>query len=226
MARSLLPPAPSGTGASAPAAPRTASARTRRVVRGCLAVIGTSSAVLTVSGLWLSRYYRPSYRPAPPGVWHQDRLGGGAVHEAHVCAAIALTAAVGVVLLVLVAEAVRRRDLGARWKGLLPATLAVGATVAGFVTSKGLRWGSLALWAVTIGSDYRGVWRASSDEQIRFLLIPGVDHEVTVGEYRRKVIEHLVVAPLVLAISLALLTAAVLPLVRRETSATTGEGPR
>ena len=104
-------------------------------------------------------------------------------------------------MLVLV-DLVRLRPSPARWLTVLAAAAVVASVAVGLRSSKGLRWNALALWAVTIGSNYHGIWQPAYGKAIRFVLIDG---EVSPDDYRRRVAAHLLGTPALLAAAALLL---------------------
>ena len=163
-----------------------------------------SLVVVAGSGAWLARYYAP----ARPRAVAPDRfvpvLGGGWIHEAHVWGAIALQVSVVVLAVALAATVLRRRAPSVDWRSVAAAALLAGAVAVGVVTADGLRWHNLALWAVTIGGDYRGVWTAAFSDTVRFILIDG-EGEVSPFQYEQRVVAHLFAAPSVVLVAALLL---------------------
>ena len=78
-------------------------------------------------------------------------------------------------------------------KGWLAGIAVAVAAVVGIVTGRMIAWDSIGLRAVTVGEDFRGVLRAGSSDQIRFVVIDGT--EVAPSTYRFWVIVHLVLLP-------------------------------
>ncbi|MEN3271528.1 MAG: menaquinol-cytochrome c reductase cytochrome b subunit [Actinomycetota bacterium] len=162
-----------------------------RVVRVAGLVLGASLIVLALSGAPLVWKYRPSIVGMP---WDRG------VHR--VSATIALWAAVIWALASAgrtIAE--RRRSEGARgnafgaWMTAAAVVLIVIASVTGFL----LPWDQLALWAVTVGTNIRGVDDAAFSDGIRFVLINGT--EISQGTYRFWTIVHTVLLPVALAVT-------------------------
>lgn len=194
-------------------------ARLQAAVRVAAMVAVSCAAVVTASGIWLSRYYLPN---PPPNAGWVGRAGGW-IHEAHVWGAIALQGAVVVLLLAFAAglagragNRIRRSVVGA-W------TVLVAAVISGFPTSRGLRWRWLGLWAVTAGTtDLRGVWRAAFAHEVRFVIVPGWGTgEVAPDDYRQRVIAHVFGTP-ALVLAAGLLVAVAHRRLRDETSELTG----
>ena len=164
-------------------------------------------ALLAGSGTWLTVRYRPD--PSVPSVFDQGvaQRDGAWVGDAHrVLALLFCVAAAGLAVSLVVAAL--RRPAGLPVVGGLVALLAV-TTGAAMLTGSLLPWSQLALWAVTLNTDFAGVWRAAFDPAVRFVLTD--THEVTQADYRVVVVTHLFAAPA------AAIVAAVL-LVRRGSS--------
>ncbi len=160
-----------------------------RVERGLATVGALALAVLLLTGVWLTRYYRPS-----PGLGElAHRYPGIAIAiGVHRAAAGTLLLAAGVLLGVRVATAVRRAA---------PAALAVLATVALVVTGRRLAWDALALWAVTVNSDVSGMLFAAFDPRVRFVLRAGTG-EISPATFRLGLGAHTLALPAVLAVAL------------------------
>ncbi len=71
---------------------------------------------------------------------------------------------------------VRARTRGANLVvGVAAASAVIGTWVA--VASWGfVRWNMLGLWAVTVGTDIRGLWKATDSDQVRFVFSSGGAH--------------------------------------------------
>ena len=146
-----------------------------------LRALGITFAVLAVTGIYEAFRYLPT--AADDGWWNES------AQFLHRWSAYAF---VGVLLATAVAFATRGRDRSramAVWGGL--AVAAVGAAAA-IVTGPDLRWDQLALWAVTVGTDIKGVFRLSS---VKFVLL-GTE-EIGLDDYRRTVWLHVLGFPVV-----------------------------
>jgi quinol-cytochrome oxidoreductase complex cytochrome b subunit len=183
---------------------------------GAIGVIAVASlSIVAVTGVWLAQHYRPGPRVEVPPNRFRIEVGGGWIHEVHVWAAIVLQAAAVALALVMVGALVRRRTGGvSRVAALASVGLAV-AVVLGFVSGRDLRWNQLALWAVTVGGRFEGVWGIAFDESVRFVLVPG-QGEVAPDEYRTWAVAHLVAVP-ILVVTAGRLTAATM-LARKKTT--------
>jgi quinol-cytochrome oxidoreductase complex cytochrome b subunit len=135
-------------------------------------------AVLTATGVWLTFRYRPSAAAAWNDVAGLD-AGIPPVQLVHRWSAqlswLVAIALMTVTLVLRIAEADRRQPWGL-------ATAAIPLLLAMTVTGYLLPWDQLALWAVTVGSNFGGVLDAAFDDRVRFLIIGGV--EVGQSTYR------------------------------------------
>ena len=61
-----------------------------------------------------------------------------------------------------------------------------------------VRWDQLGLWAITVGTDVKGLWYAAFSDDVRFALVPGIG-EVPPAELQRWVLVHLLSPVLALA---------------------------
>jgi quinol-cytochrome oxidoreductase complex cytochrome b subunit len=165
-----------------------------RILRWILAV---AVVALVVTGLWLTRYYRPhpqriyTFDDLPAGIDRSLRLAD-AMRRLHNLAAITFVGSVVVSAFYLVRAVA---PIVARF--VLPAALFVAAA-AGLLTGVPLAWDQLALTAITVNSDMRGVWHAAFSDQIRFILIG--NSEVSQSTYRTMLLAHLLV-PLLLGVA-------------------------
>ncbi len=100
--------------------------------------------------------------------------------------------ALAVAALVLVIG--RRVRSGVR--GIVAATGVLVTALAAAITGYLLPWDQLALWAVTVGSDIRGV-QAPFRAEVKYILIGS--HEVSPGTYRFWAVAHVVLGVLVAA---------------------------
>lgn len=163
----------------------------RRVVHFSLGVQGVLFMVLVGTGLWLSLYYRPTGRQ------HEQ-----AARYIHGLASTAFAwVAVWIVALVLI-DLKRERRRRLRWD----APWAFGAVVIALATSFTgflLPWDQLALRAVTVGVNFAGLWRASFDSGIRFVLIDA--REISQGTLRGWFLVHAFPLPLLMITATAML---------------------
>jgi quinol-cytochrome oxidoreductase complex cytochrome b subunit len=159
----------------------------RNAVRVCLVLLGVALVILATTGVWL--WFR--YQPNAVTSWSGGGRRAGdtwirALHRGSSSAA-QLLALVSVVLLVG-----RRVRTGAR--GVVAGVGVLVTAVAAAVTGHLLPWDQLALWAVTVGTDLRGV-QAIFDAQVKYVLVGS--REISVGTYQFRAISHVVLAVLV-----------------------------
>lgn len=128
--------------------------------------------LLALTGVCLSFLYEPRMRG-----WAQT------MHSMHIAYAIVLVFVLVALLAVTVAE---------RTGWHLAATLFL-ASVALVYTGLLLPWEQLALWAVTIGTNIKGLFTLFGDE-VRYVLINGV--EVSTGTLRAWFVVHALVLPI------------------------------
>ncbi len=147
-------------------------------------LLAVSGAGLVVTGLpliWL-------YRPDPTG---DDRGDFWWLREAHGVASTMLLGAVAGIVVVLAVAGVRRLRVPPGWLVALGAFVVAGL---GQISGQLIAWDQLALKAVTVGDDVRGVVDGLSDE-VRFLLIDGT--EVSQGTYALWAGVHVLAVPLI-----------------------------
>jgi quinol-cytochrome oxidoreductase complex cytochrome b subunit len=162
--------------------------RWRTAIRVCLALLGVTIAVLAATGIWL--WFR--YVPTAARGWPHPAGGSTSESWVQVTHRVAswIAIALGVVTLVLLIG--RRVASGGR--GIV-AGLGLGVTVAAAsFTGFHLAWDQLALWAVTVGNDMRGV-QAIFDARVKYVLLGS--REVSPGTYRFWAIAHVVFGVLV-----------------------------
>jgi quinol-cytochrome oxidoreductase complex cytochrome b subunit len=161
------------------------------------AILVAAVAVLAVTGFMLADRYRPTGAvefDSPSELRTVETL-----HDWHQGAAVVAIAA-GVVFTVIAFRRRRRLLIGA-------AIAATAVLVGGYVSGPWLGWDQLALWAVTVGSEFEGygVWEAAFDDDVRFVLQGG--SEVDQDDYAAAVIIHNIALPALLLA--ALVTAAI-----------------
>ncbi len=164
-----------------------------RAYRILLAAVMVLAAVLAVTGVWLTFNYRPNATQA----WSDlgDTSSGiSGVRLAHQLASALLVPVLVAFLVVGVVASRRWRPAAA----LLVTALALGYT--GFL----LPWDQLALWAVTVGTDYQGMLSAAFSDDVRFVLLGG--SEVSQATLRLWLVVHTVALTAVFAGLLALAT--------------------
>ena len=148
--------------------------------------------VLLVTGIWLAFFYRPS----PQGVFGQPPPADGdqlmrVVHRFSSAVLVPLSIVAAVV------HALARRRSWPAASAVFLLVLALSST--GYL----LPWEQLALYAVTVGTNMRGLVTAAFDDQVKFVLIGSV--EVGQDTLRRWFIVHAAVLPVLLAACLAAL---------------------
>ncbi len=131
--------------------------------------------MLAVTGVWLWFRYVPSASSAWPGT-HVPATDESWIRTTHRLVSF-LVVALAVTALALVIG--RRVRSGVR--GILAATGVLVTALAAAITGYLLPWDQLALWAVTVGSDIRGV-QAPFRSEVKYILIGS--HEVSPGTYR------------------------------------------
>jgi quinol-cytochrome oxidoreductase complex cytochrome b subunit len=168
-----------------------------KVLGWLLAAAAGEFALLVVSGGYLYFFYRPG----GAGVWRDSRVQravrvAGAVQLFHrnlshlMVLTVISIAIVGLILKFA-------RSLSTRRHGVTAAA-AVGICLVGLFGSFSgylLPWRSLALWAVTVGTDLSGV-RVAFGHQVQYVLIGG--SSISTNTYRWWVYVHLLVVPTVL----------------------------
>jgi quinol-cytochrome oxidoreductase complex cytochrome b subunit len=144
--------------------------------------------VLAVTGVWL--WFR--YVPSASAAWSELHLTGdtqGWIRPTHRIASW-FTILLATIALVMVIG--RRLHRGR--SGIIAGVGLVVTALAASFTGHLLPWDQLALWAVTVGNDVKGV-QAIFRGEIKYILIGS--HEVSPGTYRVWAISHVVVGVLV-----------------------------
>lgn len=161
--------------------------------------------VLAVTGAFLAFGYRPTPTQSwGPLVAEPGGVGGRSfahsVRSAHRWVAWSMLLPAVVLAAVAFGEAMgrwsgpARRRIGAVAGPAVP-VLAIGGLISGFV----LPWDQLALWAVTVGTQYRGYdWLLGDD--VRFVLRDGL--ELSVATMRAAFAMHVLAIPSVLTVTL------------------------
>ena len=141
------------------------------------------------------------YRPAASDGWddlYTSSTGVSLAHTSRVVHRWVSQSAVltGIVAAVLAIATVIEERLGNRLR-LLPGPALALAVLSASFTGFLLPWDQLALWAVTVGTNVRGLGDAMDGEKVRFVLIGGT--EVSVTTYARWSWTHAAVIPVVVA---------------------------
>jgi len=149
-------------------------------------VLGLLAIVLLLSGVWLWFFYRP----AVPAAWNPE-LGEmqpmRIVHRLASTGAMWATAVLGALLVVR------------RWQRWPVALAMVMIAVAGAFSGDLVAWDQLALYAVTVGEEFRGL-QAVFDDGVKFVLLDGT--EIDVGTFRWWSVVHVALVPVAAAIVL------------------------
>ncbi len=168
----------------------TGLARARRIL---LAAVVAMAAVLAVTGVWLTFTYRPDAAQA----WTDLDSPAAGIGWAQLIHQVASALLVLLVIALLVVGVVATR----RWRST---TALLVTTIALAYTGLLLPWDQLALWAVTVGRNYQGMLSAAFSDDVRFVLIRGV--EISQGTLRLWFMVHAVALALIF-FSLLVLTA-------------------
>jgi quinol---cytochrome c reductase cytochrome b subunit, bacillus type len=146
--------------------------------------------VLAVTGVWLWFRYVPSASSAWPGT------RAPATDESWIRTTHRLVSFLVVTLAVTALALVIGRRVRSGVRGIVAATGVLVTALAAAITGYLLPWDQLALWAVTVGSDIRGV-QAPFRAEVKYILIGS--HEVSPGTYRLWAVAHVVLGVLVAA---------------------------
>jgi quinol-cytochrome oxidoreductase complex cytochrome b subunit len=144
--------------------------------------------VLATTGVWLWFRYVPTASRAWPGT-RGPSSGESWIRTTHRLVAF-LVVVLAVATLVLVIGRRIRSGVRGVVAGIAVLVTAVAASLTGYL----LPWDQLALWAVTVGSDIRGV-QAPFRADVKYILIGS--HEVSPGTYRFWAVSHVVLGVLV-----------------------------
>jgi quinol-cytochrome oxidoreductase complex cytochrome b subunit len=149
--------------------------------------------VLLATGLYLTWNYRPTGAFAWAKVMDLDvdKLPTTIRSLHQIAARIFVLLGLGVAVMATVL-AVRRRRVG---PGLAGVAMLV-TTLAASVTGLFLPWDQLGLWAVTVGTDYKGYAPIITGDQIRFVDVSG--SRISPSTFTRWFFAHEVVVPVLL----------------------------
>ena len=161
-------------------------ASVRRLEQVLVGLLGACLVGLVATGIHLWSTYRPS------------GLGPGGIQQTH--RALSTASLYLAVALAVAAATARSRSPRARVATTALALAGLAWLVGSAFTGHLLRWDQLALWAVTVGTEFRG-FTAIYNEQVRFVLVGGV--EVATSTFRRWAIIHVLVLPSALVFTLA-----------------------
>ncbi|MEY2426871.1 MAG: menaquinol-cytochrome c reductase cytochrome b subunit [Actinomycetota bacterium] len=168
-----------------------------RIAARCEAVL---LGLLTVTGLYLNWFYRPS---SVRVYFFGDTKGPQtSIRVAHGIRALHVVCSIG---FVWVGVGLAGMCIAGAFRGTRVQSRATTAAVGGFTvlafgasfTGHLLPWDQLALRAVTVGSNMRGLWQAAFSDQIRFVLIG--NREISQGTLRGWFLVHAFVLPPLLA---------------------------
>ncbi len=160
-------------------------------------------AGLTLTGLYLNWFYRPSsvrlYSFGDTGGQQTSVRVAHAVRALHVVASIGFIWIGAALAVMCVVGAIRQtrapsRRVAAAATGF--AVLALATSITGYL----LPWDQIALYAVTIGSNFHGAWDAAFSDQVRFVIVNST--EIAQTTYRNWFVVHAFVLPIALTVIL------------------------
>jgi quinol-cytochrome oxidoreductase complex cytochrome b subunit len=154
------------------------------IVRALAWLLAIAGAGLVATGLPLIWVYEPD----PPGGSRGDFWW---LREAHGVASTMLLGAVAGIVVVLAVAGVRRLRVPPGWLVAFGAFVVAGL---GQISGQLIAWDQLALKAVTVGDDVRGVVDGLGND-VRFLLIDGT--EVSQGTYAAWAVVHVLAVPVI-----------------------------
>ena len=150
--------------------------------------------MLALTGAWLWFNYRPSVNQAWPV------LKPVAAERSWVRTVHRLVSGVTVVLGLAVFVLLIGRRIRAGGRGIVAGAAVLGTAAAASITGYLLPWDQLALWAVTVGTDIRGV-QSTFRAEVKYVLVGS--REVSPGTYHFWAITHVVLG-LVVAVAVLL----------------------
>jgi hypothetical protein len=162
-----------------------------RLASGVLAAVALGAVI--VSSAVLLRRFQPDLQAAwdfpVPGGQHFAPRTWVSLHESAMDVA-GVTVLIWFVTTLRLGWARSRRSMG----GDIAAAIAFIGTWATNASWSHVRWNQVALWPVTLGTNYAGLWRPAVSDQVRFVLIGG--SRVGQDAYLGALLIHLV-APVV-----------------------------
>ena len=161
----------------------------RTATRVCLGLLAGAVVVLAASGVWLWFNYLPTAAQAWPTL-----KGPHAVSWVRQVHRVASSVVIWLALACLVLLVIRRVRTGGR--GVVAGVALLVTALAASFTGYLLPWDQLALWAVTVGTNMRGI-QPLFDSRAKYILIGS--HEVSPSTYHFWAISHLVLGLLVAA---------------------------
>ena len=177
---------------SAEADPAPVERWSRRLSTAGAALTGVALVIAALTGIVLCWQYLPDPAEVTSTYVADGRpVGRGPVHLHRLALVAAVSAGLWWTCLCALRAVAWRgpRTLVGLLAALGTLLLALTATLSWYL----VRWDQLALWAVTTGSDLRGLWPAGFSDEVRFVLVGGA--EVDTGTYARWLLVHLA-APL------------------------------
>lgn len=151
-------------------------------------LLAVALLVLAVSGAWLWFRYQPTAAAAFPSI-RTPVHSSSWIRTVHRIAS-GLTVVLALVVVVLVIG----RRIRAGGRGVVAGSAVMATALAASFTGYLLPWDQLALWAVTVGTDMRGV-QATYDSRVKYILLGS--REVSVDAYHFWSIAHVVLGVLV-----------------------------
>ena len=151
-------------------------------------MLAVALTVLAATGVWLWFRYVPTAEAAWPGL-RSPRSSEGWIRVTHRVASIATLSLALAAFVLVIGGRIRARQPGiVAGAGMLVTALAASFT--GYL----LPWDQVALWAVTVGDDFRGV-HSTFRSEVKYVLIGS--KEISLGTYRFWAISHVVLGLLV-----------------------------
>jgi quinol-cytochrome oxidoreductase complex cytochrome b subunit len=156
-------------------------------------MLAVALVVLVVSGVWLWFRYEPTAAAAWPTVrsLHTTHNWSSWMRTTH---RVASWCAVPLALAACVLMVGRRIRTGRR--GVVAGSAVLVTALAASFTGSLLPWDQLALWAVTVGTNMRGV-QSIFRSDVKYVLLGS--EEISPGTYRFWAIAHVVLGVLVVA---------------------------
>jgi quinol-cytochrome oxidoreductase complex cytochrome b subunit len=147
--------------------------------------------VLAVSGVWLWFRYLPTAAAAWPMLRspHTRATWSNGMRTTHRVASIVTLNLAIAALILCIGRRIRTGNRGVV-AGIGVVVTALAASFTGYL----LPWDQLALWAVTVGSNLRGI-QPMFDARVKYILIGS--NEVSLSTYRFWAISHVVLGALV-----------------------------
>lgn len=170
-----------------------------RIAAGILLV---ELGVLTITGVWLTFFYRPAFSQTWPGVTgHRDSLE--LMRSVHIWTSrLAIPTAMAFAASFIAEVFVRASRPWPRLRATVASVALVPGVLLASFTGALLPWDQVALWAVSVGKDIKGyqfLWDSSGD--YRFVLVGG--SEIGIDTLLRWLIVHAVVLPALMLMAIA-----------------------